>query len=100
MAWASGTAGFVCQLLPQRLDHLQMPRYGVILRLILLDADYLAELSRTYNDFFHRYDETPLLIINTSDIDFVENEQDFNELTRAINSIKRGTHYYQPLSSR
>jgi deoxyguanosine kinase len=64
------------------------------------DADYLAELSRTYNDFFHRYDETPLLVINTSDIDFVENEQDFGELVRAINSIKRGTHYYQPLSSR
>ncbi|HEX4385673.1 MAG TPA: deoxynucleoside kinase [Myxococcales bacterium] len=64
------------------------------------DADYLSELSRTYNDFFHRYDETPLLVINTSDIDFVENEQDFAELVRAINSIKHGTHYYQPLSSR
>src|SRR2546430_6525501 len=25
------------------------------------DPDYLAELSRTYNDFFHRYDDTPLL---------------------------------------
>ena len=64
------------------------------------DADYLAELSRTYNDFFHRYDETPLLVINTSDIDFVESEQDFGELLRAINSIHRGTQYYTPLSSR
>jgi deoxyguanosine kinase len=61
------------------------------------DADYLAELSRTYNDFFHRYDETPLLVINTSDLDFVENEQDFGELVRAINSIKHGTHFYQPI---
>ena len=64
------------------------------------DAEYLAELSRTYNDFFHRYDETPLLVINTSDIDFVESEADFGELLKAIASIKRGTHYYQPLSSR
>jgi deoxyguanosine kinase len=64
------------------------------------DAEYLAELSRTYNDFFHRYDETPLLVINTSDIDFVESEADFAELTRAIGSIKHGTHYYQPLSSK
>src|SRR5476649_2998387 len=64
------------------------------------DADYLAELSRTYNDFFHRYDETPLLVINTSDLDFVESEQDFTELTRAIASIKHGTHFYQPLSSK
>src|SRR5437763_11267415 len=64
------------------------------------DADYLAELSRTYNDFFHRYDDTPLLVINTSDIDFVESEEDFEELTRAISSIKRGTHYYQPMRTR
>ena len=64
------------------------------------DADYLAELSRTYNDFFHRYDETPLLVINTSDIDFVESEADFEELIRAISSIKAGTHFYQPLGTR
>jgi len=64
------------------------------------DAEYLAELSRTYNDYFHRYDETPLLVINTSDIDFVESEQDFEELIRAIGSIKAGTHYYQPLGTR
>ncbi|TMA38515.1 MAG: deoxynucleoside kinase [Deltaproteobacteria bacterium] len=64
------------------------------------DPEYLAELSRTYNDFFHRYDETPLLVINTSDIDFVETEKDFEELVRAIGSIKAGTHYYQPLGTR
>jgi deoxyguanosine kinase len=64
------------------------------------DPEYLAELSRTYNDFFHRYDETPLLVINTSDIDFVETERDFEELIRAMGSIKAGTHYYQPLGTR
>jgi len=64
------------------------------------DPEYLAELTRTYNDFFHRYDETPLLVINTSDIDFVESEKDFEELIRAIGSIKAGTHYYQPLGTR
>ena len=62
------------------------------------DADYLAELSRTYNDFFHRYDETPLLIINTSDIDFVESDGDFDELVRAIAQTRAGTRYYQPLA--
>jgi len=64
------------------------------------DPEYLAELARTYNDFFHRYDETPLLVINTSDMDFVESEKDFEELIRAIGSIKAGTHYYQPLGTR
>src|SRR5213079_2292796 len=64
------------------------------------DAEYLSELSRTYNDFFHRYDETPLLVINTSDIDFVESDRDFEELIRALGSIKAGTQYYQPLGTR
>ena len=64
------------------------------------DADYLAELARTYNDYFHRYDETPLLVINTSDIDFVESEDDFAELIRALTQIRAGTHYYQPLGTR
>jgi len=65
-----------------------------------LDPEYLGELARTYNDFFHRYDETPLLVINTSDIDFVESERDFEELIRAVGSIRAGTHYYQPLGTR
>src|SRR5438477_6874898 len=64
------------------------------------DPEYLAELSRTYNDFFHRYDETPLLVINTSDIDFVDSDTDFEELIRAITQIRRGTHFYQPLGTR
>ena len=64
------------------------------------DADYLSELSRTYNDFFHRYEETPLLVINTSDIDFVESEADLDELVRVIGQIKRGMHYYQPLGTK
>jgi deoxyadenosine/deoxycytidine kinase len=64
------------------------------------DPEYLAELARTYNDFFHRYDETPLLIINTSDIDFVDNEEDLGELIRALSQIRHGTHYYQPMGTR
>jgi len=64
------------------------------------DADYLAELARTYNDFFHRYDDTPLLVINTSELDFVENESDFDELLRAIGSATSGTKYYQPMPGR
>src|SRR5438105_7306273 len=65
-----------------------------------LDPDHLAELSRTYHDFFHRYDETPLLVINTSDIDFVDSEGDFDELIRAVTQIRHGTHFYQPLGTR
>src|SRR5256885_6993811 len=64
------------------------------------DAECLAELSRTYNDFCHRWDETPLLVINASDIDFAESEQDLDDLLRAIARCKSGTQYYQPLGTR
>src|SRR3979411_1208621 len=64
------------------------------------DAEYLAELSRTYNDFFHRYQETPLLVINTSDLDFVDSETELDDLVRAIEGVRAGTHYYQPLGTR
>ncbi len=64
------------------------------------DPEYLAELSRTYNDLFHRYDDTPLLVVNTSDIDFVESDDDFEELVRLMSRITHGTHYYQPLGTR
>jgi deoxyguanosine kinase len=64
------------------------------------DAGYLGELSRTYNDFFHRYDETPLLVINTSDIDYVESEADLADLIKTIDQTRQGTRYYQPLGTR
>ncbi|GAC1340202.1 MAG: deoxynucleoside kinase [Myxococcales bacterium] len=64
------------------------------------DAGYLGELSRTYNDFFHRYEETPLLIINTSDIDYVESPGDLEDLIKAIDQTRKGTRYYQPLGTR
>jgi deoxyguanosine kinase len=64
------------------------------------DSEYLAELSRTYNDFFHRYDETPLLVVNTSEVDYSENEADLDDLVRQMNQIKAGQHYFQPMSNR
>ena len=64
------------------------------------DADYLAELSRTYNDFFHRYEETPLLIVNTSEVDYSENEADLDDLIKQMGQVKAGQHYFQPLANR
>ena len=64
------------------------------------DVGYLSELSRTYNDFFHRYDETPLLVINTSDTDYVESEASLDDLVRTIHATRAGTTYYQPLGTR
>jgi deoxyguanosine kinase len=64
------------------------------------DPDYLAELSRTYNDFFHRYDETPLLVVNTSDVDYSASEADLDDLVQKMNAVRAGTHHFQPMAHR
>jgi deoxyadenosine/deoxycytidine kinase len=60
------------------------------------DPEYLEELCSTYNDFFFRYDETPLLVVDTSEIDFVASDDDFREILGAITKMKKGTVHLQP----
>lgn len=61
------------------------------------DPAYLEDLVRSYNDFFFHYSETPLLVINTSEIDFVNNEADLENLLGVIRKMKKGTQHYIPL---
>jgi deoxyguanosine kinase len=60
------------------------------------DPAYLEELCATYNDFFFRYEETPLLVVDTSDIDFVANDADLEEILGAIGRMRKGTTHFQP----
>ena len=64
-----------------------------------LDADYLVDLVSLYNEFFFHYAETPLLVINTSEIDFVTHREDLDQLIREIREFKSGTQYFVPLGS-
>ncbi len=64
------------------------------------DATYLEDLCKAYNEFFFHYGDTPLLVINTSDIDFVNNEADLDNLLGVIRKMKKGTQHYLPLSSK
>ncbi len=64
-----------------------------------LDAGYLSKVAAAYSDFFFHYDETPLLVISTTNIDFVANETDFAQLVREIKEFKTGTQYFVPLGS-
>jgi deoxyguanosine kinase len=64
------------------------------------DADYLESLVKAYNECFFHYSETPLLVINTSDIDFVNNEADLENLIQVIRKMRKGTHHYLPLSQK
>ncbi|HEY7751033.1 MAG TPA: deoxynucleoside kinase [Ignavibacteriaceae bacterium] len=62
-----------------------------------LTRSYIEELSEAYNHFFFRYNTTPLLIVNSTDLDFVNKEDDFDELFKQIFREDRGmTEYFNP----
>ncbi|MDH4164427.1 MAG: deoxynucleoside kinase [Nitrospirota bacterium] len=63
-----------------------------------VSREYVEAVNEAYNHFFFRYSETPLLVINTSDIDFVHNPTDLDDLIRQIMSMREGTLYYVPKS--
>jgi deoxyadenosine/deoxycytidine kinase len=62
-----------------------------------LTRSYLTELSEAYNNFFFKYNNTPLLIVNTSEIDFVNDDDDFEELFKQIFREDRAfIEYFNP----
>jgi deoxyadenosine/deoxycytidine kinase len=63
-----------------------------------ISQDYIAAVNEAYNHFFFRYSETPLLVINTSDIDYVHRREDLDDLLKQILNMKQGTQYYVPKS--
>jgi deoxyadenosine/deoxycytidine kinase len=65
-----------------------------------LSEEYLAEVNRAYNYYFFHYSATPLLVVNTSDVDFVKNPDDLEDLVKQITNMGRGTQYYVPLGTR
>ena len=60
---------------------------------------YLQRLSDAYTDFFHHYDASPLLIVNSSEINPVDNEADYQQLLSHICSTHSGRHYLNPLAN-
>jgi len=64
-----------------------------------ISPQYLQELSEAYSHYFYRYDETPLLVVNTNDIDFVNTPEHFDQLVEQIRNAQKGTQYYVPLGS-
>ena len=60
--------------------------------------EYIDALNQVYTEYFFRYQETPLVIINTNNIDFVENERDLNEVIKYIRQPITGTKFFNPVS--
>ncbi len=62
----------------------------------IMQKEYLEKLSNAYMNFFHHYDRSPLLVVNTANINPIESEQDYTELLEKITNTKHGRHYFNP----
>ncbi len=63
-----------------------------------IDPGYLAALGKAYSDFFFHYEDTPLLVVNTSDIDLEGSPEDLEALLTVIRRHRKGTQHYLPTS--
>jgi deoxyadenosine/deoxycytidine kinase len=65
-----------------------------------MSSEYIETLNEAYNYFFFHYKDTPLIVVNTDEINFVESSADFEELAREIEEHDKGTAYYVPIGTR
>lgn len=65
-----------------------------------ISRDYLSELIDAYNHYYHYYNRSPLLVVDTRHLNFVERTEDFDELVLQLSKPVKGTQYYVPLGSR
>ena len=62
--------------------------------------EYVQRVAEAYKDYFFHYDDTPLLVVNCSEIDFVEHSEHTADLIREIRGMGQGVQHYIPLGSR
>ncbi|MFK7865237.1 MAG: deoxynucleoside kinase [Pseudohongiellaceae bacterium] len=92
---------------PDLVIYLQAPSEVLLQRIArrgiaaeqLIEKEYLENLNQAYTEFFHYYSESPLLIVNSAEIDLVRSEEDYLRLVDYISSAPNGTHYFNPRPS-
>lgn len=92
---------------PDLVIYLQAPSNTLIRRIKnraikaeqTIDTEYINTINEAYTRFFHFYNQSPLLIVNADEIDWVENEESYKRLVEYIMRIKRGRHYFNPTST-
>ncbi len=62
----------------------------------MISEEYLQRIVESYTRFFHDYAQSPLLIINAAEIDFANNEADYQLLLEQIKKVRSGRHYFNP----
>ena len=89
---------------PDLVIYLQADTQKLMERIVMRDRefeknmspDYIEGLNQVYNEYFFRFQDCPLLIINTNDIDFVHNEEDLEEVISYIRQPVSGTKFFNP----
>ncbi|MCZ6725788.1 MAG: deoxynucleoside kinase [Acidobacteria bacterium] len=64
-----------------------------------ISSDYLSELIDAYNHYYHYYNRSPLLVVDTRNLDVVERPEDFDELVHQLMKPIKGTQYFVPRGS-
>jgi len=64
-----------------------------------IERDYLEEVTRIYSEHFLEYNESPLLVVDSSEVDFVHSKADLDHLIAVIREHQGGVQYYKPLGS-
>ena len=64
-----------------------------------ISLEYIEEVVRAYEHFFFRYSASNLLVVNTSEIDFVKRNADLQQLLQRIEEPVKGTQYFLPLGN-
>ncbi len=63
-----------------------------------ISEEYIDALNQLYTEYFFRYQDTPLVIINTNNIDFVHNPTDLDEVINYIRQPVTGTKFFNPVA--
>lgn len=79
-------------LLKRLRDRARDPEHGAL----RLAPDYVKEMNEAYQHFFFHYTATPLLVVETSQIDFGRSDDAVDDLLRQLRTMGRGTQYYVP----
>ncbi len=64
----------------------------------LIEREYLQQVVDAYTQFFYHYSAGPILVVNAAEINFVDNDDDFEVLVDQIRKHHSGRHFFNPLS--
>jgi deoxyadenosine/deoxycytidine kinase len=89
---------------PELVIYLQAPTQVLLQRIQkrgiaaeqTIETDYLSRLNDAYTSFFHYYTRSPLLIVNSTDLDLIGHDEDYQQLVSQIMAAPQGVHYFNP----